>query len=191
MLASRRTLALEVVAVAALGAGGCLDRVVPEPSWAERAPDEAALSALLVERQYRGAGFVRLDRWAYRSTMNPDDIIHVYVGSAAAALYGQLTPDVAPSVDMRFPVGGVVVREVIDARGEVTQLTLAARLQAGFYPDGGDLFYATTDAGGTPLPAADGSHLQWGRLAECTACHALRAHQSFLFGVLAAQRAAP
>src|SRR6266508_3530803 len=101
MLAPRRILALEVLAVAALGAGGCLDRVVPEPSWDARAPDEAALSALLVEQRYRGAGFVRLDRSAYRSTMNPDDVIHVYVSRDAAALYGQLTPDVTPSADMR------------------------------------------------------------------------------------------
>jgi hypothetical protein len=80
---------------------------------------------------------------------------------------------------------------VVDERGELRQLTLAARVGSGYFPDGGDLFYATTDAAGTPLRDGngDGSHPQWGRLDECNACHAQRARQSYLFGVDAAERA--
>jgi hypothetical protein len=188
MYASRRFPGLAVAA--ALFAGGCLDRTVPVHAI-DRAPDEAALSALLVEQQYRGAGFVRLDRAAYQSTWIPSDTIHIYASSDAAALYQQIAPETPPTASMSFPVGGIIVREVIDGRGQVTQLTLAARLGAGFFPEGGDLFYAVTDAGGAAVPSSDGSHLLWGRLGECAGCHAERAQQSYLFGVDAAQHAAP
>jgi hypothetical protein len=191
MLASHRSFARAVTVALSLAGGGCLDRVVPAHSPDERYPDEAELSALLSGQQYRGAGFVRLDRAAYASTMRAGDLIHVYVSRDAAAVYAQLDPRAAPDRDLRFPVGGVIVREVVDERGQLRQLTLAARVGSGYFPDGGDLFYGSTDAAGTPLPGGDGGHLQWGRLGECNGCHAERARQSYLFGVLADERAVP
>jgi hypothetical protein len=110
MLASRRSFALAVTAALSLAGGGCLDGMVPARAPAERYPDEAQLSALLVEQQYRGAGFVRLDRAAYASTMRRGDLIHVYASRDAAAVYAQLDPAATLAVDVAFPVGGVIVR---------------------------------------------------------------------------------
>jgi hypothetical protein len=194
MSASRHSLgAAALVALTAGAASGCIGGLVQEHTAADRVPDEAALSTLLVERQYRGAGYVRLDRAGYDSAMVPGESIHIYASTdgAAAAVYAQLEPDQPSPSEIHFPVGGVVVREVVDASGDVTGLTLVAHMRTGWFPANGDLLYGVTDAGGTPAVSKEDSHLQWGHLAECGSCHGARARESYLFGVPPAVRATP
>ncbi len=162
------------------------------PQWtssatADGTADLTTLGSMLATAQYRGGGFVQMDPKPYESTLTPGSFITMYVSNAAAAAYATVTPESMTGGD-GFPVGGVVVREVSDAAGDVTQLTTLMKCKSGYNPTAGDFMFAVTDTNGQPVQANGVS--QWGPLAECSSCHHGRASSNYLFGVEESVRAA-
>lgn len=75
----------------------------------------------------------------------------------------------------------MIVREVLDANGEVAKLTMMAKGPPGYDPTLGAWWFGVTDPNGRPL-VQDGQLLV-GRLTQCHECHSERADDDFLFGV--------
>jgi hypothetical protein len=159
-----------------------------QPTYdAPHVSDEAALSLMLRDGEYRGAGFVRMNPAPYASALASGAWVTAYVSRDAAGAYQWVEPDAKSAGGDEFPVGGVIVREVVDSHGDVVKLTVMARRETGYYPDVGDFFFGVTDVNGTPLNDA-GGHPQWGKLDTCAACHIGRASAKYLFGVSMADR---
>lgn len=148
--------------------------------------DETQLSAMLGVQGYRGTGFTKMNARPYDSSLEPGSLINVYVSNAAATAYEEVTPD-GNSGGVGFPVGGVLVREVVDANDNPLHLTAMLKREAGFNTVAGDFFFGVTDLTGNPI--TDGGVLQWGALQVCSSCHAGRSADSFMFGVATADRA--
>lgn len=165
---------------------GCVPQWT-ESSTADGTADLTTLGSMLATAQYRGGGFVQMDPKPYESTLAPGSFVTMYVSNAAAAAYATVTPESMTGGD-GFPVGGVVVREVSDAAGDVTQLTTLMKCKSGYNPTAGDFMFAVTDTNGQPVQANGVS--QWGPLAECSSCHHGRASANYLFGVEESVRAA-
>ena len=162
------------------------------PQWtssstADGTADLTTLGSMLATAEYRGGGFVQMDPKPYESTLTPGSFITMYVSNAAAAAYATVTPEGTSGGD-GFPVGGVVVREVSDAAGDVTQLTTLMKCKSGYNPVAGDFMFAVTDTNGQPV--SDNGVSQWGPLAVCSTCHHGRASSGYLFGVEESVRAA-
>src|SRR5579862_6228571 len=122
-------------APAALLLAGCLADAAP--AHAPRVTDEAAISAMLAAGDFDGAGFVRMNAAPYRSTLEPDHAINMFVSADAAAAYEAVSPD-STSAGAPFPVGGIVVREALDGAGAVAALTVMVKRAPGYFPDVGD-----------------------------------------------------
>jgi len=138
-------------------------------------PDDTAM--LETAMTYRTA-YTKLDRAGYTSSVGTFEI-HVYA-SGDVATYKQIHPDVTGS--HAVAVGTVIVREVLDARGATSALTVMAKREAGYDPTLGDWWFAKTDTNGTVMTADDGTP-QVGRVVACHSCHIPRASDDFLFGV--------
>jgi len=81
-----------------------------------------------------------------------------------AAEFKQIHPETSGS-KVVMPVGTLIVRNVLDAAGKVTKVTLMAKGAAGYDPTLGDWWFGVTDPSGAPLTDATG--LQVGRLSAC------------------------
>lgn len=77
--------------------------------------------------------------------------------------------------------GTLIVREVLDASGRVSKLTMMAKGPPGYDPSLGDWWFAVTDPQGVPL--VENGAIQLGRLKQCHNCHLDRPRDDFLFGV--------
>jgi hypothetical protein len=126
--------------------------------------------------------FTKLDLAAYASSLGTGDI-DVYI-SQDARDYRRVHPETSGS-GVTLPVGTVIVRNVLDASGNITKVTLMGKGPAGYDPTIGDWWFGVTDPAGNPLPEASGGP-QVGRLTECHGCHIPRATDDYLFGVPAA-----
>ena len=82
-------------------------------------------------------------------------------------------------------VGTVIVREVLNASGEVDKLTVMAKQAPGYDASLGDWWFGVTDVHGVPLMDDKGREML-GRLSDCHSCHDARGADDFLFGVSAA-----
>ena len=82
---------------------------------------------------------------------------------------------------MTVAFGTVIVREVLDARGQITKLTVMAKGPPGYDPSLGDWWFAVTDPRGVPL--TENGVVQLGRMNQCHNCHLDRGRDDFLFGV--------
>jgi hypothetical protein len=158
---------------------GCLSSVVPDP----RAPESSSLGAVLARGEYRGDGFIRVNRAPFASAVH--GVINVYVSATDADAYRAIAPESsapAPSI----PPGMQIVREILDGNS-VAELTVMEKRDPGFFPGGGDFLFAVTDPDGTPVLTAGGT-AEWGALDECGSCHAQRSGQGWLFGVSTSAR---
>jgi hypothetical protein len=157
---------------------GCSVQAYPDAPVSE-SPE---ISVMLKDKEYRGNGFVQMNTVPYESDLAPGSKITCYVSKEAALSYAGIVPDLTMALTGTFPVGGVVVREVSDAAGQVQKLTVMVRQKQGYYPDVGDFFFGVTDMQGRPLADANGQ-MQWGRLPSCAGCHEKRQGAQYLFGV--------
>lgn len=109
--------------------------------------------------------FTRINAKPYPSTLGAFDI-NVYVRGDAREYRG-IHPDTAgtSSID----VGTIIVREVLDANGRLSKLTLMAKGPRDYDPSLGDWWFAELGA--------------VGRLIDCHSCHIPRAGDDYLFGV--------
>ena len=81
---------------------------------------------------------------------------------------------------MKVGVGTVIVREVLDSTGAVSELTAIAKAPSGFDDTLGDWWFGAIDATGTTMSA--------GRVDACHSCHVPREAEDYLFGVPAANQ---
>lgn len=114
----------------------------------------------------------------YVSDIGPFDV-NCYVHGDVAD-YRKIHPEANGSHATVAP-GTVIVREVLDASGTTTKLTVMAKGPAGYDPSIGDWLFGVTDPQGKPLEK--NGIVQLGRLTECHSCHLERAQDDFLFGV--------
>jgi hypothetical protein len=121
----------------------------------------------------------QVNRRADASAIGAYDV-NIYIHGDAEQ-YALIHPgSTSPSQPMA--AGTVIVREVLDATGNVAELTLMAKGPAGYDPTLGDWWFAHTDPRGQPLPDDTGG-LQIGRMLFCHTCHIPRQDQDYLFGV--------
>lgn len=154
-------------AIGALALAGCVVGSGEDPE------DNTMLDSAMT---YRTA-YTRLDRVGYTSDLGAFDI-HVYA-TGDVADYRQIHPEVSGT--NAVAVGTVIVREVLDANGATSALTMMAKREAGYDPTLGDWWFAKTDPAGVVL-TENGAALV-GRVASCHSCHIPRASDDFLFGV--------
>lgn len=141
--------------------------------------DEAAV--LATAATYRDtAEFDHVSGTKYPSALVTTSYIAVYANRTAAAPYGMISPDVSGS-SAKIPVGGIIVREVLDASGTAQRLTIMAKGPPGYNPVIGDWFWAVTDLQGVPIMEQGVPRM--GKLTDCYGCHVPRMSDDFLFGV--------
>ncbi|HEU4732511.1 MAG TPA: hypothetical protein VFT22_31670 [Kofleriaceae bacterium] len=141
------------------------------------------LDTQILDEARRARGFTQINQAPYASTLGAFNIT-VSVNQDARD-YRQIHPESSGS-HVTMPVGTLLVREVLDAAGQVTKVTLMAKAPAGYDPTIGDWWWGVTDPSGAPL--SDASGLQVGRLTACHGCHLPRATDDYLFGVPQAAR---
>lgn len=142
-------------------------------------PTDFDNAMLAIASSYR-ADFTRVNSTPYQSTLGTFDI-NVFV-QGDSRIYRAIHPeDTTTTAAVDLSVGTLIVREVLDANGAVTKLTMMAKGPAGYDPTLGDWWFAATDPTGKPLPGDAGP--QVGRLTACHSCHVPRATSDFLFGV--------
>lgn len=154
---------------------------VDAPAADAHVMDSVDLSML---RAARARGFARIDQAAYASSLGVGNI-DVYINEDARD-YRRIHPEATGS-GVTMPVGAVIVRNVLDATGNISKVTLMGKGPAGYDPTIGDWWFGVTDPAGNPLPEASGGP-QVGRLTECHGCHIPRASDDYLFGVPAADQ---
>jgi hypothetical protein len=144
--------------------------------------DEQQLLGALATGEFRGWGWIQMNETPYQSTLDTSVNVTMFVSSDAAAAYTGVAPDQPTSMGPEFPVGGTVVRQVSNAKGVVTLLTVMVKRERGYFPAVGDFFFGVADPTGAPVADKSGAQ-QWGPLTECATCHEGRASAGFLFGV--------
>jgi hypothetical protein len=122
--------------------------------------------------------FTQVNANPYASTLGAFNI-DIYT-SQAARDYRRIHPETT-GTGVTMPVGTVIVRNVLDAAGKVTKVTLMGKGPKGYDPSLGDWWFGVTDPAGVPLD--DGAGPQVGAMVECHSCHLPRAADDFLFGV--------
>lgn len=125
-----------------------------------------------------------LSREPYASELAPARIT-VWFDGESEDEYLRIHPDVDGSGAHVAP-GSMIVREVRDAAGTITKLTVMCKGPPGYNADLGDWWFAVTDPDGLPLPDAAGTPIV-GKVGDCYSCHAERAADDFLFGMPAAE----
>lgn len=137
------------------------------------AGDDAALQA--EASTYRD--FTPINARPFPTAQHQDHpLVNVWANDLAAAPYRQLSAE--PGSVAVFPVGAMIVKEMLDADGGAPLLTVIARSPPGFDPDHGDWWYGRLTVDGD----ATGAGLV-GRVGFCIGCHA--AATDHLFGVAA------
>jgi hypothetical protein len=179
----RRT-AVVAVAVVVLAAGctqGIDAGLAPPDAAPTPAPDAHTMDAvdrLMIREAANVGAFTRVNRAPYASTVGTFNI-DVYV-SEAARTFRRIHPETTGS-GVVMPVGTLIVRQVLDAQGQVTKVTLMAKQAVGYDATLGDWWFGVTDPTGVPLD--DGSGPEVGRMTACHGCHIPRAQDDYLFGV--------
>ena len=120
----------------------------------------------------------RINARPYTSTLGPFAINCFAAGDLDD--YRKIHPERA-GANVTMAVGTVIVRAVLDARGQSSKLTVMAKGPPGYDPRLGDWWFAVTDPRGGPL--TENGVVQLGRLTQCHNCHLDRTRDDFLFGV--------
>jgi len=139
---------------------------------------DAEVDEATLEQVESYQALARINPRPYTSTLGPF-AINCYVAGDTTN-YRKIHPE-QRDADVAVARGTVIVREVLDATGAVSKLTVMAKGPPGYDPSLGDWWFAVTDPGGVPLEE-DGVVLV-GRLSQCHDCHRERSRDDFLFGV--------
>lgn len=140
---------------------------------AAASPTETDFDRQMMELGRSYKSFKRIDKSAYTSSLGAFDI-NVYVDGDVGA-YRKIHPETTGTGATTLAVGTLIVREVFDANGQVSKLTLMAKGPSGYDPRIGDWWWGEADPAGNPT--------KLGRLTECHGCHLPRATDDYLFGV--------
>ena len=120
----------------------------------------------------------RINARPYTSELGPFSINCYVTGDVTD--YKKIHPAQTGS-NVTVAPGTVIVREVLDASGKVSKLTVMAKGPPGYDPSLGDWWFGVTDPRGVPL--VEKGVLMLGRLTQCHDCHLDRSRDDFLFGV--------
>jgi len=137
----------------------------------------------MLEKASHVSQFTKINTKSYASAIGAFNI-DLYVNQDATE-FREIHPETTGS-KVVLPVGTLIVRNVLDASGNITKVTLMGKGPAGYDPTLGDWWFGVTDPTGAPL--TDTTGLQVGRLSGCHGCHVPRASDDFLFGVPAADQ---
>ena len=146
-----------------------------------RSISNEAVMALARNGTYRKAGYRRVDRSPFVSTVSPDKLIALYISEGGYDAYTAVSPDDVGS-GAALPVGTVIVREVWGG-GALSAVTLMVQLEKGAFPLGGDFWYASLSPDGEVNHDAQTGEPQLGLTERCGSCHLRCADDGFLFGV--------
>ncbi len=176
---------VSLVALAALAGGCTVGSVLPEgpdggPGGADTALDTEVMAAVQNDG-FRQSGFAQINRAAYLTQLDTGEQINLYVSTGAVPLYRQIHPETTGS-GVTLPVGTIIVREVLDGASR-SKLTIMAKGMPGYFPGGGDWYYAAVAPDGSDFLTDDGGAAIHGASADCNTCHTDRSGDGFLFGV--------
>ncbi len=153
--------------------------------------DDAAMETMVREivaqARYRTSEYRRMNGAPYPTELHDTDRINVYAPDWAVADYARIEPARAGS-GMAMDPDCVIVREVIGDDGAVSKVTVMAKAEPGYYPEGGDYYYGVLSPDGQRFVTGDDGRTLSGRLDLCATCHADRAGDDYLFGVPAEYR---
>jgi hypothetical protein len=167
------------------GCLGTIDAGPDEPAIAEEGgpPAGSDFDRAMLEIALSYESSSQINSRPYRSSLGGFQINLYVVGDDDE--YREIHPETVEASD-ELAVGTVIVREVLDAQGEIAKLTLMAKGPKGYDPAIGDWWFGEATPKGVPLVAGDAVRL--GRLTDCHGCHLPRAAEDFLFGVPAAEQ---
>jgi len=155
-------------------------------TWDPTQEQDASVQALVEHTLFRGSDFVKVNRSAYPSALQAGDEVNVYVSGVHAAEF--LTADpLRTGNTVPPPDGMIIVREVFENQLP-KKVTVMVKVGAGYYPSGGDFYYAVLRPDGLGFVDDNQGQSLRGRIDSCADCHADRARDYFLFGVLPAHR---
>ncbi len=142
--------------------------------------DEPSILTAIGRGAFRTSpSFVHVTRAAFPSAAAAGSTIDEWVSTIGADDYLATSPD-GGVTSGELPAGTTIVREVLDATGAVTELTLLVKGPRGYNPAIGDWWWGVTDPEGAPARTDGGVTL--GRLTQCYSCHVPRQTEDFLFG---------
>jgi hypothetical protein len=124
------------------------------------------------------ASFKRVNAMPFRTAQHQGNpMVNVWAIEAATTPYRMLS--IAPSQAIQFPVGALIVKEMIDPNGGELLLTVMSKQPVGYDAEHGDWWYGRLHADGS----ATRSDFV-GKVSFCIACHDA-APGDHLFGVQA------
>jgi hypothetical protein len=142
--------------------------------------DDGAIEALAAD--YKGLTRVSTSAFPSRGHQgNP--LVNVFVSSAVAPLYSTLDSTGTAPPGFAFPVGSLLVKEMLDPSGAPPILTAMYKKAPGYDPSHHDWWYGRLDASGAPTDPA-----YVGNVSFCIACHAGATGSDFAWGVPAANK---
>ncbi|WP_394841077.1 cytochrome P460 family protein [Pendulispora brunnea] len=131
--------------------------------------------------------FTKVTSAPYPSAVTAGSKIEVYVTGPLDGPYSRISPDRSGSNAVMVP-RTIIVREVLDANGKLTKITVMAKGLDGYNPALGDWYFGEFDPRGNVLLDAKGKP-RTGKLTDCYGCHLPRAKDAYLFGVPDSARA--
>lgn len=137
-------------------------------------PFVADLVTKALSRQYMMTGFSKINADHYPSTVSDGKVLDVYIDNGNLDSYLKIDPNQSGSL-AEVTQGTMIVREVWTPELQMDKYTVMVKMERGYFPGGGDFFYAVF--------SMDGTVEQSGKLEGCGGCHAGRADDGFLFGV--------
>lgn len=147
---------------------------------------DSDIQSIAQGQQYLQPSFVRVNRDPYPTDLDATDLIDVYISGNDAAAFWQVDPE-SDDPAQGLAESAVIVRVVMDAQWTPEKLTFMVKGPPGYFPEGGDYYYAVTELDGT-IAMSDAGKPMAGALEACGSCHARRASSDFLFGVPASNR---
>ena len=141
-------------------------------------PADNALNNAVMSLALGYKTFSKCDAKPYASTVGAFDI-NLYV-SGDVHDFQSIHPE-SPGTNVTISTGTIIVREVLDATGATTKLTLMAKGPPGYDPTLGDWWFGVLTPEGIPM--LDDGQPALGRLDDCHGCHIPRATDDYLFGV--------
>jgi hypothetical protein len=105
--------------------------------------------------------------------------VNIYVRGDVSG-YEQIHPDFLSTASSLSP-GTIIVREVLDASGNVSELTLMAKGTPGYDATLDDWWFGVADPSGNAIVQNGVPEL--GHLDQCHSCHIPRQSDDYLFGV--------
>jgi hypothetical protein len=168
-----------------LASGLTLERAVELGLPAAVAEDSVLAS--VAEGQYRlGFPWVKINATPFPSAVASGSI-NVWVSGLGSEAYARVAFESNLATSVNLPPGALIVREVLDASGAVSAITLMLKGAPGYNPDLGDFWFGALNADGSPKHDASGAE-RLGKLSECYGCHVPREAQGYLFGAPARNR---